>query len=201
MGGLRKPFLKVALVGGRKHMRITVLLMILCLSAPAAAQSGSIDPGERIAIFMLGMPASRALAMAVSMWGTAVAANDCTPTEEQAAGRRCVYRVWWTESRGREVFGVEAHGPAGDERVEMILTSNPAHRTEEGVGPGVRLDMAVQAYGPPPVTGDRFVLKTMRMAIVIPYLENGAWWPARGIGVIHGRESRNVHRVLVFAKQ
>lgn len=48
MGGLRKSFLKVALVGGRKHMRITVLPMILCLSAPAAAQSGnSIDAGER----------------------------------------------------------------------------------------------------------------------------------------------------------
>jgi len=183
-------------------MRITVLLMILCLSAPAVAQSGSIDPGERIASFVLGMPASRALGIGAGLYGTAMGAQDCTSTEEQAAGRRCLYRVWWTYvATGREVLGLEAHGPAGEERVEMVLTSNPAHRTEEGVGPGVRLDMFAQAYGQPPVTGERFVLKTMRMATVIPYLENGAWWPARGLGVIHGRESRIVHRVLVFAKQ
>lgn len=184
-------------------MRITVLLAILLLSAPAAAQYGSsIDPGERIAMFVLGMPASRALGMGAGLYGTAIGAKDCTSTEERAAGRRCLYRVWWTYvATGREILGLEAHGPAGEERVEMVLTSNPAHRTEEGVGPGVRLDMFVQAYGQASVTGERLVLKTMRMAIAIPYLENGAWWPARGIGVIHGRESRNAHTVLVFAKQ
>jgi len=180
-----------------------VLLMLLGLAAPAMAQyGGSIDPGERIDFIELGMPASRALGIAAGLYGTAMGAQDCTSAEERSAGQRCVYRVWWMTLRPLQVIGVEAHGPVGEERVEMALTSNAAHVTEEDVGPGVRLDRFVQAYGPPPVTGERFVLKTMRMAVVFDLLgEGGAWWPARGLGVVYQRQSRIVQRVHVFGKQ